>query len=147
MSLLNNLIQTIGLNNSFFYQLALAVVLYFISKKLFLQPYLESLEKRQKLTKGRMKSNKELEEKIEANKSIYEEKAKSVHEQFQEFFNKIKHKAQQDSLNEIGQLQNEQKEFISKEKEKLNQTIKEQSALLEKDIPILTKLLVEKIKS
>ncbi len=147
MSLLSNLIETIGLNSSFFYQLALAVALYFISKKLFLQPYLKSLEKRQKLTKGRMKNSKKLEEQIEASKAIYEEKAKSVHEQFQQIFHKIKQKNQQDSLNEIGRLQKEQKEFISKEKEKLNHAIKEQSVLLEKDLPILTKLLVEKIKS
>ena len=147
MSLLNDLVKTIGLDSSFFYQLVLAVVLYFILKKLFLQPYLESFEKRQKLTRGRMKSSEELGKKVEESKALYEKKAKLVHEQFQEVFNKIKQKSQEDYLKEILQMRKEQKEFITREKESLNQALRKQSDSLEKELPFLTKLLVEKIKS
>lgn len=147
MSLLNDLVKTIGLDNSFFYQLVLAVVLYFVLKRLFLQAYLESFEKRQKLTKGRMKSSKELGKEIEESKALYEKKAKLVHERFQEVFSKIKQKAQEDYLKEFLQMRKEQKELVTREKKSLNQALKKQSDSLEKEIPLLTKLLVEKIKS
>ena len=147
MSLLSDLINTIGLDKSFFYQLVLAVALYFISKKLFFQPYLESFEKRQKFTKGRLESSKNLEEKIEEKKSFYDQKAKFVHQEFQKIFNEIKQKAQASYQKESLKLQEEQKELMAKDREKLNQALKDQSAGLEKDLPFLVKLLVGKIKS
>ena len=147
MSLLNNLIQTVGLDSSFFFQLALAVALYFVLKKLLFQPYIESFERRQELTKGRMKSSKELEDKIEENKRLYEKKAKLIHEQFQEVFNEIKQETQERCQNEILQLKQEQKEFIGKEKEKLSRALKEETIRLEKELPALTNLLIEKIKA
>ena len=44
-------------------------------------------------------------------------------------------------------MRKEQKEFITREKESLNQALRKQSDSLEKELPFLTKLLVEKIKS
>ena len=88
MSLLNDLVKTIGLDSSFFYQLVLAVVLYFILKKLFLQPYLESFEKRQKLTRGRMKSSEELGKKVEESKALYEKKLNLSMNNFRKFSTK-----------------------------------------------------------
>lgn len=146
MDLLNDLINTVGLDRSFFYQLALAVLLYFISKKLFLQPYLENFDKRQKLTKGRMKSSKALEEKIEEKKILYEQKAKEVHKKFQKVFNTIKQQAQESYLTEHLKLQTEQKTLMEKERKNLNQALKEQETALEKDFPLLAELLVKKIK-
>lgn len=147
MDLLGNLISTVGLNSSFFYQLILAVLLYFILKRVFLQPYLESFEKRQKFTKGRLKSSKKLEEQIEENKKLYEQKAKLVHEKFREVFNKIKLKAQEDYQVESLKVYTEQKNFIEKERDKLKRSLKEQEVLMGKELPFLIKLLVEKMKS
>ena len=147
MAVLTDLINTVGLDQSFFYQLALAVLLYFLSKKLFLQPYLESFDKRKELTKGRMKSSKELEEKIEKAKSHYEQKAREVHKKFQELFNRIKQEAQKDFLEERVKAQEEQKRDFKKEKQNLNQALREQNLVLQKEIPFLVAQLVEKMKS
>ena len=146
MSLLSDLISTLSLDRSFFYQFFIAGILYFISKKLVFQPYLENFEQHQKLTKGRLKSSKDLEEKIEEKKRLYEKKAKFVHQEFQKTFNKIKQTAQESYLNKSLKLQKEQKNLMEKERENLKQALKDQSARLEKDLPFLTKLLVEKIK-
>ena len=147
MDLLKSLIDTVGLDQSFFYQLALATVLYFISKELFLQPYIRNSNKRQELTKGRMKSNKDLEGKIEEKKTLYEQKAKELHKKFQEIFNIIKQKAQEDCLTETLKIQTDQKQWIEKERQSLRQALKIEEIALGKDLPLLVDLLVEKIKS
>ena len=146
MSMFNDFIQAIGLDSSFFYQLLLAVALYFILKNLFFQPYLESFEKRQKLTKGRMKASRELEKKIAEQKSFYEKRAKFVHNQFQKIFSEIKQKAQENYLNESVKFQKEQKDLIAKEKSNLKLAFKEQDVILQKDLPDLVKLLVKKVR-
>ena len=147
MSLLRDLINTVGLDSSFFYLFLLTAGLYFISKNLFFQPYLEKLAERQKRTKGRLKSSKELESQIEEKKIIYQQKAQKIHKEFQETFNQIKHKTQENYLSENLKLKKEQKKELEKERQNLNQALKEQEAALEKDFPLLLKLLVDKIKS
>ena len=147
MDLLNSLIDTVGLDQSFFYQLALAVILYFISKELFLRPYIKNFNKRQELTKGRMKSGQELEGKIEEKKILYEQKAKELHKKFQEIFNTVKQKAQEDCLKETLKIQANQKQWIERERQSLKQALKQEETALEKEMPLLVNLLVEKIES
>ncbi len=146
MGLLANFIGAVGLDQSFFYQLALAGALYFISKRLFLQPYIESADKRRELTKGRIKNSQSLEEKIEKKKILYEQKAKKAHQKFQEIFNVIKKEAQDKNLNEALKIQAQQKQLLEKERENLSRAIKEQETALEKDLPLLADLLAKKIK-
>ena len=146
MALLRDLINTVGLDISFFYQLFLAIIVYFISKKLFFQPYLENFKKSQKLTKGSLKSSEEIEKSIEEKKVLYEQKAKSVHEKFQETFSKIKNQSQKDYLLKTSKLQEEQRNFLDKERKNLNQSVKTQEDLLKQDVPSFVSLLVEKIK-
>jgi len=147
VDLLKNLIDTVGLDQSFFYQLSLAVIFYFISKELFLRPYIGNFNKRQELTKGRLKSSRELEEKIKEKKALYEQKAKELHKKFQEVFNAVKQKAQEDCLKETSKIQSDQKQWIERERRNLKQTLNEEDMALEKELSVLVDLLVEKVKS
>ena len=145
MSLLNDLIQTVGLDKGFFYQLFWALILYFVSKKILFQPYLEKLRQKEELTKGRMDNVKTLEAQLAKQQILYEQKAKTVHKEFQKVFNKIKEQAQNHFLKESLKLQEEHKSQVAQEREKLSQNLKEQREVLQKELPTLTKLLVEKI--
>lgn len=145
MNLLNELINTVGLDKSFFYQLCLAVALYFLLKKLLFQPYLEKLSQRESLTQGRLKNSEELGLKIEEKKKAYEEKAQKLHIEFQKIFNKSKKQAQDNFLKESLKLKEEQKDWIKKERSNLKLALKEQEQILEKELKELTKLLVKKI--
>ena len=145
MDLLNRLIKTVGLNESFFYQLLLALCLYFISKKLIFEPYIKSFKQRQSLTKGRMAGNKELDLKIEEKKALYEKKAQKIHTKFQEIFNQIRQKIQEDYLSESLKLKSAQKEQLAQKRQSLSAEIKAQEEGLKKDIPFLAKSLAEKI--
>ena len=139
-------IRALGLDFSFFYQLILAVFLYFASKRLFFAPYLKSFQQRQERTKGRMQSSRELEQKIEESRKIYEEITRQNHKEFQEIFGRIKQKFVQETAQESARLHREQKEIMAVERENLRRDVKKQDLLLEKDLPVLTKLLVDKIK-
>lgn len=147
MELLNNLINTVGLDKSFFYQLVLAVALYFCSKKILFEPYIKSFDKRQRITKGRVKGAQDLEKQIEEKKKFYEEKAKQVHQSFQEVFSKIKQEAVSQHLKEAFQLQKKQKEQIAYEREQVRQVAEKQEKELETALPSLSRLLVDKIEN
>lgn len=147
MSLFWDLIEVVGLDTSFYYQLLLAVALYFVSKKLFFQPYLKSFEKRKELTRGRATKNKKREEEIEEKKQLYEKKAKELNQKFQEVFSKIKKSATDKYLKESLELQETQKKEIFNGRAHLLKEIKKQELNLEKDIPLLAELLSEKIKN
>ena len=147
MDMLQNLINTVGLDNSFFYQLFLAVVLYFTSKNLFFQPYLKTLNQRRALTKGRLQHSQELSAQIEKNKKLYEQKAKELNKNFQSVFSKIKNKSQKNHLNETLIIEQKHKDWIKNQRDNLSRVCEEQEKSLEQALPNLVKLLTEKIKS
>ena len=146
MEMVNDFIRTVGLDKSFFFQLTLATVLYFLSKQLFLRAYLENFQKSEQLTKGRMSRNQDLEEKIERQKNLYEQKAKTLHSEFQKVFNEKKKEAQKKYQENSLNIQKEQNKLIKKQRSVLKQSLEEQEDQLQKEIPFLTELLVEKIK-
>lgn len=147
METLNNLIQTVGLNHSFFYQLLIAILLFFISRKWLWNPYIASMDERDRLTKGRLSNTKELDLKIQANQELYEKKAKQLHKDFQAVFNDRKELALQDFLKKSLQLEKEYKESLKKKRRDLKAAVKTQESLLKKELPDLSALLLNKIKS
>ena len=139
--------QTVGLNHSFFYHLLFSALLFFISKKWLWKPYIQEMDRRTQLTKGRMNSTKDLDLKIQANKELYEKKAKHLHREFQTVFNQIK----EDSLNRFSEqslkIEKEHKESLKQKRQALQQKAKEQEELLQKELPALSELLLSKIKN
>ena len=147
MNILMDFINTVGLDKSFFVQLFLCVALYFIAKKLFLKAYLDNFERSEKLTKGRISSSKDLEEKIEKQKDLYEQKAKTIHVEFQKVFDEIRKQAQKKYQKDSFNIQTEQKDLIKNQRATLKKSLEEQELELQKELPLLKDLLVEKIKS
>ena len=146
MDILTNLITTIGLDKSFFYQFAIIAITYFVTKKLFLQPYYNLLQKRQDLTKGKEVGSKKLEQNIEELKETYEQKAAKIHKDFQSVYSEIKKQAER---NFGEQKQNITEKQLVQTAQKRNHLVEEQAKQdkeLEKDIPNLAQSLVEKIK-
>lgn len=146
MELWNNLIRTVGLDKSFFYQLVMAVTLYFISKKLFFEPYLKKQTEREERTKGRMIQSRKIELRVERKKQEYERKAKAVHREFQEVFNAIKLRTKEDYEKENLKIEKEQKLYLVREREKLHKALREQEKALEEELAPLARLLAEKIR-
>ena len=147
MSVLNTFIETVGLNQSFFYHLLLAGILYFFSRKLLFEPYISSMDERHLSTKGRIEVGKDLDLEIQKNKKSYEQKAKSLHKRFQDIFNQSKKKTQAWFLDQSLQIQKKEKSLLKEKRLNLQKKTKEQKELLEKALPELSERLLNKIKA
>ena len=147
MEILKDLIQTLALDQSFFYHLVLATVAFFISKNWLFHSYISAMDQRRDFTKGRLEKSGELDIKIQESKKQYDEKAKKIHKEFQELFGQMREKAlvafSEDSL----KLQEDQKLWLKQERIKLQENAQEQNKILEKEIPHLKTELLSKIKS
>ena len=146
MEILNNLIQTVGLNHSFFYHFLIGIVLFFMSRNWLWRPYIESMDKRDRFTKGRLSNTKELDLKIQANQELYKQKAQKIHKDFQTVFNEIKESTLKKFSQKSLQIEKEHKESLNKKRNDLKLEVKDQEELLKKDLPVLTELLLNKIK-
>ena len=147
METLRNLIQTLSLDQSLFYHLALAFILYFISKKWLFQPYISAMDRRKEQTKGRLEKTSDRDRGIQQSKKLYEEKAQKIHKEFQELFSGIRDKALKHFSEESLKMEKEQKLWLEREKTKLKSQSEEQNKILEKEIPMLKTALLNKIKS
>lgn len=146
MDFVKGFISTLGLDSSFFFQLALAVALYFIIARLLFKPYFELMEKRQQLTKGRFAKGRKLEVDIEKLKQEYEKTAKEVYSAFQKDFGRIKSQAESEYKTQLKQLQEEQVQTLTREKERIANEKEKLILLLKSDLPHLGKTLAKKLR-
>lgn len=146
MQTLKHLINTIGLDASFFYQFILVCVLYFISRSLF-KAYLNNFIKREELTKGRLLSGQKIKEQIIKQKLVYENKTKDIQKSFQNIFNKIKKQSLDQYKKDKTDIEKSQQEILKTKRKELQQGLKEQDAQVEAASSSLTQLLVKKIKT
>ena len=147
MEILKNLIQTLALDQSFFYHLVLAIIAFFISKNGLFRPYISAMDQRRKFTKGRLEESEELDIKIQESQKLYDEKAKKIHKEFQEIFGEIKDKALSAFSLDSLKLEEDQKRWLQQERIKLREKAQAQNKILEKEIPYLSSELLGKIKS
>ena len=147
METLKTLIQTLSLDQSFFYHLVLSFILYFISRKWLFQPYILAMDQRRSLTKGRLEKNEKRELAIQNSQQLYEKKAKKLNKEFQGIFSEIREKALESFSKESLKLEADQKLWLEREKRKLTEQAKEQNKILEREIPQLKANLLNKIKS
>ena len=147
MEILKGLIQTLALDQSFFYHLILGIILFFISKNWLFRPYIFAMDQRRKFTKGRLEESGELDIKIQESQKLYDEKAKKIHKDFQELFGKIKEKALESFSKDSLKLEEDQKLWLLQERIKLKENAQAQNKILEKEIPHLKSELLGKIKS
>ena len=145
MEVLTQLVETLGLNASFFYQLIIAVVVFFISKNTLWKPYIKNMEERERLTKGRLSNTKELDLKIESQKELYEKRVQQLDKDFQTVFSEMKEKALQEFSKNSLKMEEEHKESLKKKRAHLKAMVEDQQKLLQKEIPALQELLLTKI--
>lgn len=146
MELLNNLIHTVGLNESFFYQFLLVVGLYFVTQKLFLQAYHDNVQKRSELTQGKLTSNQEIENKIKTLQEEYEQKARGLNKKFQHIFHQIKEDAEQKTKEKKKQIEDTYQKNLKLAENQLKKQEQAQSEEIQKEIPSLVEALTEKMR-
>ncbi|MBC6415042.1 MAG: hypothetical protein GDA46_01430 [Bdellovibrionales bacterium] len=147
MKMLGSLVETVGLDYSFFYHLIFSVIIFFLSKKWLWQAYIQAMDKRTQLTKGRVNETEALDQKIQINKEIYEKKAKHIHKEFQNIFNDMKEDSLKYFSKESLKIQEEHKKLMKQKRDFLKKKVQEQEDILRKSLVSLSELLLEKIKS
>ena len=147
MEVLSNLAQTLELNHSFFYHLLLAFILFLLSKKWLFQPYISAMNQRRKFTKGRLEKSESLDQEIQKNKELYEQKAKKIHKEFQKLFSGIRDKALENFSKESLKLEKDQKLWLEREQNKSRESAQAQNKILENEIPQLKSALLGKLRS
>ncbi len=145
MSVLKGLVETVGLDHTFFYQFIIISILYFVTKKLFLQRYYQDIEKRREVTKGSFSQSQEMEDKIENLKKSYDQKAQSLNKKFQDVFGFIKNSTEESFIKDREFLQEEQKKDLEAQKKTLLKNKEREDEKLKKDLPNLIQSLVGKI--
>lgn len=136
-----------GLDLSFFFHFLLVAGLYFATKAWFFSPHIQNLKRREELTEGRVKKNKETGLQILKLKSHYEELAKKTHQDFQKKFQVLKQKAEEEFKEESLKLEKNHKELILIKKSELKSNILQQEEDLEKEMKSLKALLSKKLLS
>lgn len=146
MDLFKDLITAFGIDKSFFYQLAIVVGTYFLSKHLFLKAYCDLLEKRRKQTQGKMADSLELEKQTKELQITYEKEAYQLNQDFQSVFAKIKQAAEATFVEQKNKLQQQRDNKILEQRENLFKAQQTQAKELNKDLPSLAQSLVDKLK-
>lgn len=145
MDFLKDFVGVLNLDSTFFVQFAVVVVFYFVTTRLFINSYLSRQEQRQSLTKGRMVRSEELEKEKAVLKEQYAQKAREVHQKFQEIFQQIRQTALEEHRNQVEALEREEGEQLKKDRETLIRRRKAAEEEFQKDRPLFVKSLVEKL--
>lgn len=146
MDFLSGFITTLGLDKTFFSQFILVAILYFVLNRMLFTPYLNFLEKRNALTKGKFSEGQTLQSEIEILQKKYVTESQDVNTQFQKTFAEIKQNADQEFKKEEEGLKKRHTEFLKSQKEELNQAEKKSEQALKKALPLFVESLVKKMK-
>ena len=146
MDFLKGFIGTLGLDKTFFFQISLVVVLYFILNKLLFRPYLKLLEKRESLTKGKFSEGKQLEVQMESLKQEYEKRSRKLYSEFQKLFSKIKQESEKEFQIKREALKKAHSDLLRAKKEEILKSEKESEEDIKKAIPSFVEALVNKMK-
>ncbi len=145
MSLFKDFIETVGLDHTFFYQLIIITLLYFVVKKLFLLRYYQDVEKRRERTKGSFSKSKEVEEKIVNLEKKYSQKAQTLNQKFQDVFGRIKEESEKSFQKNKLILEEEQRKRLESQRSQILKDKNQEEQKLEKDMPHLVQSLVDKM--
>jgi len=143
--MLKDFIETVGLDQSFFYQFVFILGMYFLMKKLFLQTYYQNVKKRTQLTKGSFLKSKEMKDEITNLKEVYDKKAQRLNQDFQEIFAVAKDKAQKNFTQDKETLQKSQKAALKVKREQWLKQKQQAEQTLKKEMPSLVQSLVHKM--
>ena len=135
----------LAVNKTVIIEIVIFIAAIFILNKLVFKPFIELIDKREKLTKGALQEAKELEDKVKGIILEYEAKLNEARVQAQEERNKIVKEAETAANGIISKAREETAGLIDEAKKKLEsetQVIKEK---LMGDVQILAKEIASKV--
>ncbi len=127
-----SIMESLGLNESFFVQFVIFLLIYPVLSKLLFGPYFRLYSKKEKETSLRMKEVEELKKKQELLQAEYERKAKQLNEKFRSLYEKGEKEIKTKSL----ELRNQQQLVLEKGSKKSKAHVNQEIEAIKKELAL-----------
>lgn len=104
------LLTSLGINQTFFYQIVIFLIAFFFLKKVVFLPYYKAFEEREKRTSGGQSTAHELHHQLATLEAEYQQKARETHRRITDVFNQKKQAALQEAERIIGEAKKQSEE-------------------------------------
>ena len=135
----------LSVNKTVFIEIVIFIASIFILNALVFKPFMELIDRRDKLTKGSIKEAKELEEKVRQIILDYEAKLNEARAQAQEERNKIVREAEAAAAGIVAKTREETGALIDDAKKKIESEAEIIKEKMKGDVQILSKEIASKI--
>ena len=114
-----DLLRTLGVNQTFWYQLVLLIVVFIVLSKLIIGPYLQAIDKRKQRTLGSEELAANMLAKTEQIQREYETRAQQINMQIREVYDSVRAAARKEQETTIQATRAEVETYLRGEREKL----------------------------
>ncbi len=135
----------LSVNKTVFIEIVIFIAAIFVLNALVFKPFLELIDRRDKLTKGAIKEAKELEEKVKGIILEYEVKLNEARAQAQEERNKIVREGEAAANGIIAKTREETASLLDEAKKKLESDTEAVKEKLKGDVQMLTREIASKV--
>ena len=143
----SSLIQALGVDSSFFIQFVIFLFFYPILSSFLFCPYFRFQNQREKETSERMRQVAKLKEKKEALQEVYNEKARSINEEFNRLYQQrskqMRESFQKERMNNQRKIQ---REYEERSKVFFNQVVEAEDQV-QKEVHQIAKIAVDLLTS
>ncbi len=139
------ILDQLGLNISFFYQLVVFTVAYLILSNIVFSPYVKALALREQKTKGGEDLAVELHKNAEALRTQYEAKARQVNGNVKKIFDDYRDEANKEFEQIVSKARIESQKLIEAARQKVSVEIGDAQARIKAEVPVLAAELVNRL--
>lgn len=143
----SSLIQALGVDSSFFIQFVIFLFFYPILSSFLFRPYFRFQNQREKETSERMRQVAKLKEKKEALQEVYNEKARSINEEFNRLYQQKSKQMRESFLKErVNNQKKIQREYEERSKAFFNQVVEAEDQI-QKEVYQIAKIAADRLTS
>ncbi|MCB0413478.1 MAG: ATP synthase F0 subunit B [Bdellovibrionales bacterium] len=140
-----DLLNSLGIDNTLFYQLGIFLVGYVVLYNIVFKPYVAAHFERVRRTVGNMESNERVLADIQHLKVRHEKEARGLNEEYKSIYDKKRSEALSEYDKIVGHARDQSKSIIEDTRAKIQKEISQTKLNLEKEIPEVSQLLVAKL--
>ena len=140
-----SILTQLGVNQTFFIQLAFFFISYFFVSQFLIKPYRRNLEYRKKNTGGSVDEAAHLNLETERLVGEYQQKAKAQNESAQGIYEKFRAEGQQEEERIISVARKQSQDAIEQTKKKISQELSTARESLRNQVPQLSELIASRV--
>ena len=139
------LLQSLGVNHTVFYQLAIFLVVFFSVREIAFKPYAEAYDKRESSTVGSIDGVGTINKNIEELRHAYETEARELHEQISTIFDMCRGEAQKEAEKIVTLARHESTHLVKATKEKVSEELGKAIGKAKAEAPSVAQAMVKRL--